>query len=67
MLSSQVLPLLAQAVSVTFLSLLLILAGDVEVNPGPGKGKERAASGLFWKHCGSVCCGKLLQTDTQFK
>ena len=46
MLSSQVLPLLAQAVSVTFLSLLLILAGDVEVNPGPGKGKERAASGL---------------------
>ena len=58
MLSSQVLPLLAQAVSVAFLSLLLILAGDVEVNPGPGKGKERAASGLFWKHCGNVhvCC-----------
>ena len=35
---------LAQSVTVVFLSLLLILAGDVEVNPGPGKGKEKAAS-----------------------
>ena len=35
---------LAQCVTVVFLSLLLILAGDVEVNPGPRKGKEKAAS-----------------------
>ena len=35
----------AQCVMVAFLSILLILAGDVEVNPGPGKGKEKAASG----------------------
>ena len=36
---------LAQSMTVAFLSLLLILAGDVELNPGPRKGKERAASG----------------------
>ena len=36
---------LAQSVTVAFLSLLLILAGDVELNPGPGKGKEKATSG----------------------
>ena len=28
-----------------FLGLLLLLAGDVESNPGPRKGKEREASG----------------------
>ena len=28
-----------------FLSLLLLLAGDVEVNPGPRKGKEKAVAG----------------------
>ena len=31
--------------SCVFLSLLLLLAGDVESNPGPRKGKEREASG----------------------
>ena len=36
---------LAQCVTVAFLSILLILAGDVEVNPGPGKRKQKAASG----------------------
>ena len=36
---------LAPSVTVAFLSLLLILAGDVELNPGPGKGKEKATSG----------------------
>ena len=36
---------LARSVTVVFLSLLLILAGDVELNPGPGKGKEKATSG----------------------
>ena len=35
---------LAECVTIVFLSLLLILAGDVEVNPGPGKGKEKSAS-----------------------
>ena len=28
-----------------FLSLLLLLAGDVEVNPGPRQGKEKAVAG----------------------
>ena len=28
-----------------FLSLLLLLAGDIEVNPGPRKGKEKAVAG----------------------
>ena len=36
---------LASSVTVAFLSLLLILAGDVELNPGPGKGKEKEISG----------------------
>ena len=36
---------LVPSVTVAFLSLLLILAGDVELNPGPGKGKEKATSG----------------------
>ena len=31
--------------SCVFLGLLLLLAGDVERNPGPRKGKEREASG----------------------
>ena len=31
--------------SCVFLGLLLLLAGDVESNPGPRKGKEREASG----------------------
>ena len=35
---------LARSVTLVLLSLLLIIAGDVEVNPGPGKGKEKAAS-----------------------
>ena len=35
---------LAQSVTVVFLSLLLIMAGDVEVNPGPRNGKEKATS-----------------------
>ena len=35
--------------SCIFLRLLLLLAGDVEKNPGPRKGKERVASGqLLW-------------------
>ena len=35
-----------------FLGLLLLLAGDVERNPGPRKGKGRAASGQqLCLHC----------------
>ena len=28
-----------------FISLLLLLAGDIEVNPGPRKGKKKAVAG----------------------
>ena len=33
--------------SCIILGLLLLLAGDVERNPGPGKGKKREASGYL--------------------
>ena len=36
-----------------FLSLLLLLAGDVEVNPGPRKGKGKAVAGQqLWSQSG---------------
>ena len=35
----------ASAWTCTFLCLLMLLAGDIEMSPGPRKGKEKAVAG----------------------